>query len=189
MPNELTKLVGRREEEACVAFSGDVASLGFERTRKKFWVRLHEHTADVLHIHRGGVSYGAPLSASVSFRLHLAIRVLNDSFVAIRLNGPNSDDAPRESRYHLRFNAESLHSFDRCVQDLGRYVRDVGEPWFLMFRHADALFSRGDTPLDDDARASLRAALDGRSSSDALAVTKKELGLGSRYADRSRSRS
>ena len=63
MPSELTRLVGRREEEACVAFSKEVGLLGFERTRKKFWVRLHEHTADVLHLNRGGTSYGAPLNA------------------------------------------------------------------------------------------------------------------------------
>ena len=73
-------------------------------------VRLHDHTADVLHLHRSGISYGAPSNASVSFRLHLAIRVLNDSFPAIALNGPNTDSAPREGTYHLRFNAESFDS-------------------------------------------------------------------------------
>jgi hypothetical protein len=177
MPGELTKLVGKREEEACVAFSKELESMGFERTRKKVWVRLHEHTADVLHLHRGGISYGAPLNASVSLRLHLAIRVLNDSFPGIHLNGPNSDGAPREGRYHLRFNAESLDSFDRCVRDLARYVREVGEPWFLLNREAEALLTNAEFPLHDDERASLRAALDGRTSADALAVSDKELGL------------
>jgi hypothetical protein len=181
MPSELTKLVGKREEEACVAFSTEVARLGFERTRKKFWVRLHEHTADVLHLHRGGISYGASLNASVSLRLHLAIRVLNEgSFPEIHLNGPDSDKAPREGRYHLRFNAESLDSFDRCGRDLVRYVREVGEPWFNRFREADALLVDSESPLRDDARTGLRAALDGCSSVEALAVSKKALGLSHR---------
>jgi hypothetical protein len=177
MPSELTKLVGRREEEVCVALSREVGRLGFERTRKKLWVRLHEHIADVLLLHRGGSSYGAPSNGSVSLRLHLAIRVLNESSAAIHLNGPDSDGAPREDRYHLRFNAESLDSFDRCVFDLARYVREIGEPWFSLFRHADALLSHGETPLHQDAKISLRDALAGRSSSDALALTEKELGL------------
>ena len=182
MPSELTKLVGRREEEACVAFTADVGRLGFERTLKKFWVRLHEHTADVLHLHRSGISYGAPLNASVSFRLHLAIRVLNDSFPAIALNGPNTEGAPREGRYHLRFNAESLDSFDRCVQDLARYVREVGEPWFARFRGSDTLLSHGESPLQEDAKTCLRAALDGRSSAEAVTLTKKALGTDRRAA-------
>jgi hypothetical protein len=176
MPSELTKLVGRRDEEACVAFSREVEPLGFERTRKKVWVRLHEYTADVLHLHRGGISYGAPLNAFVSFRLQLAIRVLNDPSPFLRLNGPDSDGAPREGRYHLRFNAESLDSFDRCVRDLARYVREIGEPWFSLFGQSDALLeSRG--ALSDDARTSLRAALDGHPTADPLARTQKALGL------------
>ena len=177
MPGEIAKLVGKREEEVCVAFSREVEPLGFDRTRKKVWVRLHEHTADVLHLHRGGISYGAPLNSSVSFRLHLAIRVLNDSFAGLHLNGLNSDGAPREGRYHLRFNAESLDSFDRCVRDLARYVREVGEPWFFRYRQVEALLSNGESPLRDDERTNLRAALDGRSSAGALALSEKELGL------------
>src|SRR4051812_14738086 len=182
MPSELRKLVGRREEEACVAFTADIGRFGFERTRKKFWVRVHEHTADVLHLHRGDISYGAPSNASVSFRLHLAVRVLNDSFPAIALNGPNTDRAPREGRYHLRFNAESLDSFDRCVQDLTRYVREVGEPWFARFRGADTLLSDAESPLQDDAKKCLRAALGGLSSAEAVTLTRKELGLDRRPA-------
>jgi len=180
MPAELTKLIGKRDEEACVAFTKEVERLGFERTRKKLWVRLHAHTADVLHIHRDGISYGAPLNASVSLRLHLAIRVLNDSFPSLHLNGPDTDGAPREGRYHLRFNAESLDSFDRCVGDLARYVREIGEPWFLQFRDAGALLGPGGSPLSTDSQTSLRAALDGRASADALALTAKELGLNRR---------
>jgi hypothetical protein len=177
VPGELTKLVRKRVEEICAGFTPQVEALGFERTRKMFWVRLHEQTADVLHIHRGGISYGAPLNASVGFRLHLAIRVLNASFPAIALNGPTTDGAPREGRYHLRFNAESLHSFDRCVHDLARYVREIGEPWFSRFRDPLVLLQDGASPLQDDDKAGLRAALEGRDVAENLATSKKELGL------------
>jgi hypothetical protein len=180
VPGELTKLVRKRVDEICVPFTGEVATLGFARTRKMFWVRVHAETADVLHLHRFGISYGAPMNASVSFRLHLAIRVLNASFPAIALNGPSTDQGPREGRYHLRFNAESLHSFDRCAQDLARYVREIGEPWFTRFRKPGPLLVDVESPLQDDDKASLRAALVGRASAENLALSKKELGLSSR---------
>jgi hypothetical protein len=174
MTTELTSLVRKGTERACVAFTADIAALGFQRTRKMFWARVHEHSADVLHIHRGGISYGAPISASVSLRLHLAIRVLNDSFPAIALNGPSSDTAVR---YHLRFNARSFDLFDRCVHDLVRYVRDVGEPWFALFREPNALLLRPDSPLQADGKAHLQDALAGRYSEAHLQLTQKELGL------------
>jgi hypothetical protein len=176
VPGELTKLVRKRVEEISRAFTKELAPLGFERTRRTFWVRGHEQTADVIHIHRFGISYGAPSNASVGFRLHLAIRVLNAPFPAIALNGPTSDEAPREGRYHLRFNAESLDSFDRCAADLVRYVREIGEPWFSRFRDADALLLDGESPLQDDDKAGLRAALNGQSVAENLAISKQELG-------------
>jgi hypothetical protein len=177
MASDLTKLVRAGVERATVAFTVHVNGLGFRRTRKMFWVRVHEHTADVLHLHRQGSSYGAPINASVGFRLHLAIRVLNDSFPGVALNGPNTDTAGREDRYHLRFNAESMDMFDRCVQDLGRFVRAIGEPWFLTFRPPDSLLDRGDSPLRDEDKARLRDALAGNHSAENLDLTRKELGL------------
>jgi hypothetical protein len=171
---ELTSLLRKGTERACLAFTADIAALGFQRTRKTFWARVHEHSADVLHIHRGGISYGAPISASVSLRLHLAIRVLNDSFPAIALNGPSSDTAVH---YHLRFNARTFDMFDRCVHDLVRYVHDVGEPWFALFREPDALLLRPDSPLQADGKALLQDALAGRYSKANLLLTRQELGL------------
>ena len=109
MTTEHTKLVRTGTERARVALTADVASLGFQRTKKVFWSRVHEHSADVLHIHRDGVSYGAQHNASVGFRLHLAIRVMNDPFPVIALNGPSSDMAARESRYHSNADNEAAH--------------------------------------------------------------------------------
>ena len=177
MASELTKLVRAGVEKACVAFTTQIESLGFERARKMFWVRVHGHSADVVHLHRGGSSYGAPTDASVSFRLHLAIRVLNDSFPAVALNGPSSDTTSRDDRYHLRFNAESMHLFERCVLDLARFVHTIGEPWFSLFRDPEALLTRSDSPLQDGDKTGLRDALAGNYSEGNLQVTRKELGI------------
>jgi hypothetical protein len=175
--SELTKLVRAAVEKACVAFTARVKDLGFQRSRKMFWVRVHGETADVVHLHRGGSSYGAPMNASVDFRLHLAIRVLNDTFPAIALNGPHSDAAPKEERYHLRFNAESMHMFERCVDDLTRFVSAVGEPWFLRFRSQEALLAGDGSPLDENEKTRLREALAGRALDGHRRATLKELGL------------
>jgi hypothetical protein len=177
---ELTKVVRVGVERACVAFTDQLETRGFQRTRKMFWVRVNAHTAEVLHLHRSGVSYGAPLNASVGFRLHLALRVLTDSFPAVALNGPSTDTAGRDERYHLRFNAESMDMFDRCVRDLVRFVELIGEPWFARFQDPHLLLTRKDSPLNDEQKAHLREALAGNALEMNTAETDAALGLRSR---------
>lgn len=176
MPRALTKLAREASEKAYRAFTEQVERFGFVRTGSTTWVRLHEHTADVVHIHRGGISYGAPLNASVSFRVHVAIRVLNSAFDGLALNGPHSDQAYDE-RLHLRFNAESFHSFDRCVTDLVRYVATTGEAWFLAFRAPNDLLVRDDSPLQDEEKSALRDAVAGNAAEEKVKASRKELGL------------
>ena len=150
MPGPLTsktKVVRTGFEKACREFSGRVNSLGFQRTRKTFWTRRHPFSVDFIHFHRGGCSYGAPYSASVDIRVHFGIRVLNDDFVAAALNGPHSDtELTRAGRYHLRFNSETGSMYDRCADDLLRFVLEQGEVWFLKWRTVDALL-QPDSPL------------------------------------------
>jgi len=94
---------------------------------------VKEGYVDFIHLHQSGSSYGAPINNSVSFRLHIGRRELNDNRDYIHLNGPCTDDAEYYSgRYHLRFNAKSGSTFDRCLDDLERFVINVGEPWFSL---------------------------------------------------------
>lgn len=143
-----------------------------------FWTRPHEHTVDVLHLHRGGSSYGAPHSANVDLRVHFAIRVLNDPFPAIALNGPTSDPTrTRASRYHLSFNARSGDMLERCIDDLTRFARDEGEPWFTQFRDPRALLDDSLSPLGDEGREALAAAMRGDSDPGRLMASRKLLGI------------
>lgn len=133
--------------------------MGFVRTKKMFWTRRRELTVDVIHFHRHGSTYGSPINAKVDIRVHFAIRVLNDSFEAIALNGPFSGPGPiREGRYHLSFNASSGHMYERCADDLVRFVSELGEIWFKRFSDPDALLNSKDTPLKDIQRELLLAA-------------------------------
>jgi hypothetical protein len=86
-----TQIVREGFERACKAFTERMQPSGFARSKKTFWTRHTELTADFIHFHRNGISYGPATSASVSIRVHLGIRVLNDCFEATALNGPYSD--------------------------------------------------------------------------------------------------
>lgn len=162
---------------ACRDFTARVEPLGFRRTLKMFWTRRHPLTVEFIHFHRSGSTYGAPRTASVDIRVHFGIRVLNDDLVAAALNGPHSDaDTLRAGRHHLRFNAETGSTYDRCVDDLARFVVEQGEPWFQRWRSVDALL-QSDSPLRAQDREFLRAAQAGEASAERVAASLKILGI------------
>ena len=174
---ENTRIVREKLEEACKAFTVRMGALGFTRSKKMFWTRRHEHTVEVIHLHRDGSSYGAPTNFKVSFRIHLAIRVLNDAFEAVALNGPMSDGGRlHEGAYHLSFNAHSGDKFERCVDDLARFVADQGEPWFTFYREPSQLLTY-DSPLQEGARNFLQLAINGMPDLRYVATSLKLLGL------------
>jgi len=142
------------------------------------WTRLHVHTVDFIHLHRSGISYGRPLNYSVDFRVHFGIRVLNDTFPGLALNGPSSDpDRLRAGRYHLRFNAKTGSTYDRCVDDLARFVVEQGEPWFARFREPEALLTYKDSPLQTPERERLRTATEGNPDAQTVAESLRLLGI------------
>lgn len=173
-------------EQACGDFTKRIASFGFVRTKKMFWSRRRAHTVELVHLHRGGSSYGKPINYSVDFRIHLGIRVLNDTFPAIALNGPQSDDPqyPGTWRYHLRFNAKTGSTYDKCIDELVRFVVQQGEPWFERFKPNEALLTSPDSPLDDREKYSLREAIDGSEDDAAVLHSLRELGIKTRSRQR-----
>jgi len=178
IPEDTTQVVRSGVEKACREFTARIESLGFKRTKKMFWTRRHPHTVDFIHFHRSGSTYGKPLNYSVDIRVHFAIRVLNDAFEATALNGPFSDAGRlREGRYHLRFNAQTGSTYDRCIEDLTRFVIEQGEPWFTRFRLPDALLTFEGSPLRDAEKDRLREALATSPDSDAVARSLKLLGI------------
>ena len=165
-------------EKACKEFTARASPLGFQRTKKTIWTRRNPHTVDFISFFRKGSSYGAPRTASVQIRLHLGIRVLNDGFTALATNGPTSDaDILNKGRYHLRFNGISGDTFDRCSDDLVRFVREQGEPWFRKFALTDNLISRADSPLKANVKTLLKQALDGSPNLENVAKSLQLLGI------------
>lgn len=112
------KIVKAGQDRMAFEFSERIAEVGFKRYKKWFWTRLNEKNADFIHLHQQGSSYGGPINNSVSLRVNIGTRELNDGSEPLHLNGPCSEDSIYISdSYHLRFNAKSGNTFERCLDD------------------------------------------------------------------------
>lgn len=177
-PKETTKVVRAGFERACKEFTVRISGLGFQRTKKTMWTRRQLFAVDFIHLHRSGSSYGTPINFSVGIRVHLGIRVLNDDFPAPALNGPSSDSVPvRTPPYHLRFNAQTGSTYDRCLDDLVRFISVEGEPWFKEFGSAEALLQNPTSPLRAADKQLLAAAVAGNVNATNVAASLKILGI------------
>lgn len=177
-PEETTRIVRAGTERLCKEFTSRVAVHGFQRTRKMFWTRRQAFTIEFIYFFRSGSTYGAPRNFSVDIRVHFGIRVLNDTFVGAALNGPWSDVTnTRLGRYHLRFNAKSGDAYDRCIDDLTRFVVEHGKPWFDRFRSADSLLGLPDSPLKPPEKQLLADAIAGKADPENEAKSLKLFGI------------
>lgn len=115
----------------CADFTKQMKRYGFSRYRTRFWIHSADGWVDLIHFHRYGVSYGAPLNSSLSIRVHFASHP-NEIPDPIHLNGPSSHELIDSSggTYHLEFDALSWDTYDRCLEDLVRVTLDHGLPWF-----------------------------------------------------------
>jgi hypothetical protein len=141
-----------------------LADLGFSRTKTTFWTRPRGPVVEFVHLHL--------FSFMPAFRVHIGVRVLNDPFEAIALNGPNSE---QDRRYDHSF-AENSASLVRCAEELERYCMDIGEPWWAARRPPERLLRRG-TKLDPEASAALGEALAGRIDQARVARSRSLLGV------------
>lgn len=116
-------------DRVCNDFDKIASECGFARSRTRTWARSFGDSVEIIHLHRKSSSYGASRNATVDIRVHFA---RNEPEAALSLNGPSSEGL-RDSRgfaYHLRFNASSWSTYERCIEDLRRIVQEQGLPWF-----------------------------------------------------------
>jgi hypothetical protein len=119
-------------DRVCRDFTQLVAPLGFRRTRSRSrsWERRTDRLIQVIYFFRSGSTYGAPISHSVDIRVHFFLQTSEGSPAC---DDQLDSDRVRDSRgyaYHLRFNALSWSTYDRCLEDLLRVTREHGLPWF-----------------------------------------------------------
>ena len=155
-----------------------VASLvmqsGLCQGRPTFFVRRQEHVIEFVHLHKFSFDSG--------YRIHLGIRVLNDTFQAPSLNGPHSDeyrgpDSPNGSRYFLRYGPVPA-TIERCAEEICRWCAEVGEPWFKLFRDPIRLLEDAASPLNTTEKERLRLVLAGQADPGCVQESEKQLGLG-----------
>lgn len=130
LPNLTNQTMQDGFNRACTDFTQLTAPLGFSRLKARFWMSQADGFTDIIHFHRSGVSYGAPLNYFIGIRVHFASHPGQLSG-PIALNGPCSNKL-RDSRgyaYDLRFNALTWSTYDRCLNDLIRVLQDHGLPW------------------------------------------------------------
>lgn len=138
---------------------------GFKHTKKNFWIRPQKETIQFIHLHL--------FSFDNAFRIQLGIRVLNDAFPAISLNGL-SHEGNRDFITHFAENEESCRQSASHIVD---YIGKVGEPWFKQWLDMKTLIQSADSPLDIDAKSALQAALKGEFDVKAVERTKKLFGI------------
>ena len=146
--------------------------LGLKRSKPTFFVCRRELVIEFIHLHKYSFAPG--------YRIHLGIRVLNDTFPAAALNGPDSHaytspDSPNGSRYRLDFGPDDA-SVKQCSDEIFRWCSDVGMPWFLRYRDPHALLLDATSPLRGEEKARLEVAIAGES--DLLCVAASETLLG-----------
>ena len=136
-------------------------SCGFLHTKPTFIVRPCEGFVQFVHFHK--YSFGP------SFRVHFGIRVMNDSFPAVALNGPSSNSVgnywPDEEQTMI------------CTSRLIELVQQEGLPWFSDLSNSEALLSSPKSPLIERDRLALLEALSGQGSKTNRQYSERLLGL------------
>jgi hypothetical protein len=118
-------------QRLCKDFNPVAEALGFIRTRSgsRSWQRPYGVLAEVIHLHRSGSSYGAPINNSVSIRAEFIIKAPDSPASDAWLDSDKLKDS-NGYHYHLRFNALTWSTYDRCLQDLERVTKEHAVPWF-----------------------------------------------------------
>lgn len=124
-PNTL--LIRAAEKEIFRRLSILLGPMQFKGKPPRTWTRSDGKVSQVFHLHRGGMTYGAPISTSVDLRVELYLRPAVDT--------PDSHHASfivsvPPKGYHFSFNAKNKATFDRCITDLHRYCIDHADAWF-----------------------------------------------------------
>jgi hypothetical protein len=141
----------------------ELSALGYRRSKPTFFIRERPFLIEFIHLHK--FSFGP------KFRVHAGIRILQDTFDAPGLNGPDSSS----DRFSY---STDVSSVTVCAHELSRWCATTAEAWFVKWRDPEHLITRSDSPLPADAKLALRDAIAGRSNPDVEARSRKLLGAG-----------
>jgi hypothetical protein len=157
----------KKEEERKLArkivrgVAKEFRSRGFLHAKPTFIVRPFEGFAQFVHFHK--FTFGP------QFRAHFGVRVMNDPFVAVALNGPAFEHAgtygPDEER--------SL----ACTRQLIALVEEEGLSWFSQLSSVEDLLKSSKSPLDARDRRALLEGMRGQKNEASWQLSERLLGL------------
>ena len=134
---EYSKIVVEGMKRVCSAFTLLVRPFGFKRGSGRKWARELDGFEETIFVSRSGASYGAPHSPSISLQIDLAsVRISDSKRVHLDHHTVELIRRPTGYCYHHRFNAETGSTYERCLQELGLFIKEIAEPWFLEQRRA-----------------------------------------------------
>jgi hypothetical protein len=143
------------------AVARELEDLGFRQTKPTFVIRPGDIVTAFFHFHK--FTFGP------YFRIHLGVRVMNDTFVALALNGPSHEHAGQYS--------EREEDIQQCIRNIVTYCRTEGLPWLHRWSDPKTLLAAPDSPLHAEDQQALSNALAGRSNLAAIALSESLLGL------------
>ncbi len=137
---------------------------GFKR-KNNWFSRECGNIAHVINFHK--YTFGP------YFRMHVCIRVLNDSRSTIALNGlENGELHAYQSSFEYSDNEESILA---CAKSMHSAVINVAEPWFKL--NTEEVLVLPASPIIDTGRKGLVEAINGAASEEYIAKSKELLGL------------
>ncbi|MGB2717343.1 MAG: hypothetical protein WBC51_24385 [Vicinamibacterales bacterium] len=143
------------------AVARQLEDVGFRQTKPTFVIRPGDIVTAFFHYHK--FTFGA------YFRIHLGVRVMNDTSVALALNGPSHEHAGQYS--------ERDEDIQHCIQEMVSYCRKEGLPWLERWSDPTALLEAQGSPLRSEDQQALSNALAGRFNVQAIALSESLLGL------------
>ena len=154
----------RRAEQVRRLLAAELRPLGFERTKPTFYTTTGEGlVVGFMHIHKFTFCPG--------FRAHAGVRVLNDPFEGLALNGPTS--SPDNLFGDFLDNDESVAKQARLI---ARWFEKDGLPWVRRALLPGALDDRR-APFEERERQALKEHAQGRPVQERLELSRRELGL------------
>lgn len=151
-----------------------VASLGFSKGSRQFWFIEKEHFFYFFHLHSYSFNY--------SFRIHLGIRIKNDCFEAISLNGPSSNQVI--SKYFKLFNNKRTFEYSsneidlsKCSKNIIEYISRTGLPWFNHWTIDRLVSEEGKKIQSNESIEMLKRAIEGEKIGKNLDQTYRLLGI------------
>jgi len=145
-------------------FAKMAKELGFVR-KSNWFSREQELVAHVIHFHK--YTFGS------YFRMHVCIRVLNDSWDKIALNGLESSEL---SAYERKFEyGDNEESIVKCAEIMLEALKEVAIPWFEL--NTVEVLCKPDSPIIESGREGLINAVNGKPNIEYIQNSREKLGL------------